>query len=78
MALSCFILCTSTLYLNMFLFREEVFGPVAPLLRFKTEEEAKNIANDTNAGLCSKIFHILSQDQNHSKLHPFACLANLI
>ncbi|CAL5405008.1 unnamed protein product [Camellia sinensis] len=30
---------------------EEVFGPVAPLLRFKTEEEAINIANDTNAGV---------------------------
>lgn len=32
--------------------REEVFGPVAPLLRFKTEEEAISIANDTNAGAC--------------------------
>lgn len=30
--------------------REEAFGPVAPLLRFKTEEEAIRIANDTNAG----------------------------
>ncbi|KAK4285634.1 hypothetical protein QN277_002306 [Acacia crassicarpa] len=36
--------------------REEVFGPVAPLLRFKTEEEAIKIANDTNAGLGSYIF----------------------
>lgn len=31
-------------------FREEAFGPVAPLLSFKTEEEAIRIANDTNAG----------------------------
>ncbi|CAL5402403.1 unnamed protein product [Camellia sinensis] len=35
---------------------EEVFGPVAPLLRFKTEEEAINIANDTNAGLAAYVF----------------------
>ncbi|KAJ7982096.1 Aldehyde dehydrogenase [Quillaja saponaria] len=36
--------------------REEAFGPVAPLLRFRTEEEAIRIANDTNAGLGSYIF----------------------
>jgi succinate-semialdehyde dehydrogenase, mitochondrial len=30
--------------------REEVFGPVAPLVPFKTEEEAIHMANDTNAG----------------------------
>lgn len=33
-----------------FCYREEVFGPVAPVLRFKTEEEAISIANDTDAG----------------------------
>ncbi|XP_037491477.1 succinate-semialdehyde dehydrogenase, mitochondrial [Jatropha curcas] len=36
--------------------REEVFGPVAPLLRFKTEEEAIHVANNTNAGLAAYIF----------------------
>ncbi|KAK3025094.1 hypothetical protein RJ639_044334, partial [Escallonia herrerae] len=36
--------------------REEVFGPVAPLLQFKMEEEAIRIANDTNAGLAAYIF----------------------
>ncbi|GMI90038.1 ENLARGED FIL EXPRESSION DOMAIN 1, SUCCINIC SEMIALDEHYDE DEHYDROGENASE [Hibiscus trionum] len=41
---------------DMLLAREEVFGPVAPLLRFKTEEEAIRIANDTNAGLAAYIF----------------------
>ncbi|KAG5136815.1 hypothetical protein JHK82_021546 [Glycine max] len=35
---------------DMHISREEAFGPVAPLLRFKTEEEAIRIANDTNAG----------------------------
>ncbi|MCG8546888.1 MAG: NADP-dependent succinate-semialdehyde dehydrogenase [Alphaproteobacteria bacterium] len=33
--------------------REETFGPVAPLFRFKTEEEAVAMANDTEFGLAS-------------------------
>ncbi|XP_020680925.1 succinate-semialdehyde dehydrogenase, mitochondrial [Dendrobium catenatum] len=41
---------------EMLVCREEVFGPVAPLLRFKTEDEAIRIANDTNAGLAAYIF----------------------
>ncbi|WCJ28638.1 Succinate-semialdehyde dehydrogenase mitochondrial [Euphorbia peplus] len=41
---------------EMSLAREEVFGPVAPLLRFKTEAEAICLANDTNAGLAAYIF----------------------
>jgi len=36
---------------DMRVFREEIFGPVAPLFRFKTEEEAIAMANDTNVGL---------------------------
>ncbi|KAJ6312065.1 hypothetical protein OIU77_013753 [Salix suchowensis] len=40
----------------MLLSREEVFGPVAPLLRFKTEEEAILMANNTKAGLAAYIF----------------------
>jgi len=31
--------------------KEETFGPVAPLFRFKTEEEAIQMANDTEFGL---------------------------
>lgn len=42
--------------------RNEVFGPVAPLLRFKTEEEAIRIANDTDAGLFPINPHCISQD----------------
>ncbi|EXB51247.1 Succinate-semialdehyde dehydrogenase [Morus notabilis] len=41
---------------DMLISREEVFGPVAPLLRFKTEEDAIRIANDTTAGLAAYIF----------------------
>ncbi|CAM0946574.1 unnamed protein product [Alopecurus aequalis] len=41
---------------DMLLFREESFGPVAPLISFKTEEEAIRLANDTDAGLAAYIF----------------------
>ncbi|MGA9572689.1 MAG: NAD-dependent succinate-semialdehyde dehydrogenase [Lysobacterales bacterium] len=36
---------------NMRVFREEIFGPVAPLFKFKTEKEAIDMANDTEVGL---------------------------
>ncbi|MFN3461538.1 MAG: NADP-dependent succinate-semialdehyde dehydrogenase [Oceanibaculum sp.] len=36
--------------------REETFGPVAPLFRFKTEEEAIKMANDTEFGLASYFY----------------------
>ena len=36
---------------DMRVFREEIFGPVAPLFKFATEEEAIRIANDTEFGL---------------------------
>jgi succinate-semialdehyde dehydrogenase/glutarate-semialdehyde dehydrogenase len=36
--------------------REETFGPVAPLFRFKTEAEAIAMANDTEFGLASFFF----------------------
>jgi len=41
---------------NMRVFREEIFGPVAPLLKFKTEEEAISMANDTEFGLACYFF----------------------
>jgi succinate-semialdehyde dehydrogenase / glutarate-semialdehyde dehydrogenase len=37
-------------------FREETFGPVAPLFRFKTEEEAIRLANDTEFGLAAYFY----------------------
>ncbi len=36
--------------------REETFGPLAPLFRFKTEEEAIAMANDTEFGLASYFY----------------------
>ncbi|UZF90598.1 NADP-dependent succinate-semialdehyde dehydrogenase [Bosea sp. NBC_00550] len=38
------------------IFREETFGPVAPLFRFKTEAEAIEMANDTEFGLASYFY----------------------
>jgi succinate-semialdehyde dehydrogenase/glutarate-semialdehyde dehydrogenase len=36
---------------DMKVFREEIFGPVAPLFKFSTEAEAIAMANDTEFGL---------------------------
>ena len=36
--------------------QEEIFGPVAPIITFSTEEEALEIANDTEYGLASYVF----------------------
>ena len=35
---------------------EETFGPVAPLFRFRTEEEAIEMANDTPYGLAAYLY----------------------
>ena len=41
---------------SMMVAREETFGPVAPLFRFKTDEEAIAIANDTEFGLAAYFY----------------------
>jgi succinate-semialdehyde dehydrogenase/glutarate-semialdehyde dehydrogenase len=41
---------------NMLCAREETFGPVAPVFRFKTEDEAVAAANATEFGLASYFF----------------------
>lgn len=38
------------------IFREETFGPVAPLFRFESEEEVIQLANDTPFGLASYFY----------------------
>ena len=38
------------------IFRDETFGSVAPLFRFKTEAEAIEMANDTEFGLASYFY----------------------
>ena len=53
--------------------REEVFGPVAPLLLFKTEEEAIRLANDTNAGSFSG--HDLYFNARNSKRTKYPSLS---
>lgn len=41
---------------SMRLFREEIFGPVAPIFRFDTEQEAVDLANDTEFGLAAYFY----------------------
>src|SRR6266568_4155160 len=41
---------------DMMVTREETFGPVAPLFRFKTEAEAIRMANDTEFGLAAYFY----------------------
>ncbi|BBD41126.1 NAD-dependent succinate-semialdehyde dehydrogenase (plasmid) [Aminobacter sp. Y103A] len=41
---------------DMMVFREEIFGPVAQVLRFKTEEDAIRLANDTQFGLAAYFY----------------------
>jgi succinate-semialdehyde dehydrogenase/glutarate-semialdehyde dehydrogenase len=40
----------------MMIAREETFGPVAPLFRFRTEDEAVRMANDTEFGLAAYFY----------------------
>ena len=41
---------------NMRIAREETFGPVAPIFRFTTEQEAIHMANDTEFGLAAYFY----------------------
>jgi succinate-semialdehyde dehydrogenase/glutarate-semialdehyde dehydrogenase len=41
---------------DMICAREETFGPVSPLARFETEDEAVDLANDTIYGLAAYFY----------------------
>ena len=41
---------------DMVITKEETFGPVAPLYRFKTDDEAIKMANDTEFGLAAYFY----------------------
>jgi succinate-semialdehyde dehydrogenase/glutarate-semialdehyde dehydrogenase len=41
---------------DMLIFREETFGPVAPVFRFTTEDEVIKLANDTEFGLAAYFY----------------------
>ena len=55
---SCFVEPTLLTNVNddMRVFREEIFGPIAPLFRFKDEAEVIAMANDTEFGLASYFY----------------------
>ncbi|WP_428236394.1 NAD-dependent succinate-semialdehyde dehydrogenase [Gracilimonas sp.] len=60
-------------------YSEELFGPVASIIKVKDEEEAIQVANDTNYGLGASVY---SQDVEHAeeiaatKLEAGCCFVN--
>lgn len=48
---------------SMSIFKSEIFGPVAPLVRFCHEDDAIRLANSTEYGLASYVY-----SQNHGRL----------
>ena len=48
---------------------EEIFGPVASILKFETEEQAVEIANATSYGLAGYFFSQVLLDSK-KKPHP--------
>lgn len=52
---------------NMTIFKEEIFGPLAAIYKFKTEKEVLDMANDCEVGLSSYIY---TSDVN--RVHKFS------
>lgn len=52
---------------SMRVFKEEIFGPVAPIIPFDTEEQALELANATEAGLASYVY-----TQNYARIWRFS------
>ncbi|KAK2729277.1 succinate-semialdehyde dehydrogenase [Colletotrichum kahawae] len=64
------------LELNMKILEEEIFGPVAPILSFETEEEVVDAANRCDVGLASYIFtNDLNRATRVSELLQFGMVA---
>jgi succinate-semialdehyde dehydrogenase/glutarate-semialdehyde dehydrogenase len=60
-------------------FDEELFGPVAALIKAKDEDEAVRIANDTNFGLGAAVFtsdEIRGEKIARKSLHAGCCFVN--
>ena len=51
----------------MHLFSKETFGPIAPFMKFKTDDEVLEMANHTDYGLASYIF-----TNNHQRIERFS------
>lgn len=51
---------------EMRVFREETFGPIAPIMKFETDDEVLELANDTEFGLASYIF-----TNDHKRIQRF-------
>lgn len=53
---------------KMTIFKEEIFGPLAAIYKFKTDEEVLDLANDSEVGLSSYIYtNDISRIQKFSK-----------
>jgi succinate-semialdehyde dehydrogenase/glutarate-semialdehyde dehydrogenase len=52
---------------EMDLFKKETFGPVAPFMKFSSEDEVLELANQTEYGLASYIF-----TNNHERIERFS------
>ena len=51
---------------DMRVFKEEIFGPIAAFMKFKTDDEVLELANDTEHGLASYLF-----TNNHKRIQRF-------
>ena len=49
---------------EMLLFKEETFGPIAPFMKFKNDDDVLSLANDTEYGLASYILQIIIKEFN--------------
>jgi aldehyde dehydrogenase (NAD+) len=54
----------SDVTMDMTITLEEIFGPVAPILKVMNEAEALRVANDTDAGLTGAV---ITRDENRAR-----------